>query len=266
MSPEASTRSTTVDPTEIRKFERMAAEWWDPDGKFRPLHRFNPVRLGYIRELVVQHFGRDPKAGKPFAGLSLLDIGCGGGLLSEPMARLGAEVVGIDPSETNAEIAQLHAGRSGLAIDYRAVTAEALAETGARFDVVLAMEVVEHVTDVSAFIAAAASLLKPGGLLFVATINRTPKAFALAIVGAEYLLRWLPRGTHDYEKLVRPSELEAAFAEAGLASIERTGVRYNPLADRWLRSDDLDVNYMMVAEIKRDAGGLTAIVARKDRA
>ena len=203
MSPD-----TTVDPAEIRKFERMAAEWWDAGGKFRPLHKFNPVRLRYIRDTVVAHFGRDPKGGRPFAGLRLLDIGCGGGILSEPMARLGAEVVGLDPSDTNTGVAELHAKKSGLEIDYRAMTAEALVETGERFDVVLAMEVVEHVTDVSAFIAASAALLKPGGLLFVATINRTPKAFALAIVGAEYLLRWLPRGTHDFEKFVRPAELE----------------------------------------------------------
>ncbi len=239
---------TTVDPAEIRKFEKMAAEWWDPDGKFRPLHRFNPVRLGYIRDTVVQHFGRDPRAGKPFAGLRLLDIGCGGGILSEPMARLGAEVVGLDPSATNIEVARLHAEQSGLAIDYRATTAEALVGSGNKFDVVLAMEVVEHVADMHAFLAAAAALVKPGGLLFVATINRTPKAFALAIVGAEYLLRWLPRGAHDYAKLVRPAELEAALAKVGLAVHDRSGVRYNPLTDRWSHSADMAVNYMVVAE------------------
>jgi 2-polyprenyl-6-hydroxyphenyl methylase/3-demethylubiquinone-9 3-methyltransferase len=248
----ASNKDRTVDPAEIAKFERMAAEWWSPDGKFRPLHKFNPVRLGYVRDIVVRHFDRDPKAGKPFIGLRLLDIGCGGGILSEPMARLGAEVVGIDPSATNVQVARLHAVQSDLAIDYRAITAEALGETDERFDVVLAMEVVEHVADIDAFIAAAAVLMKPSGLIFVATINRTPKAFALAIVGAEYVLRWLPRGTHDYSKLVRPTELEAALEAAGLAVVERIGVRFNPLADRWSRTSDLDVNYTIVAE-KREA-------------
>jgi 2-polyprenyl-6-hydroxyphenyl methylase / 3-demethylubiquinone-9 3-methyltransferase len=225
----------------------MAAEWWDPNGKFKPLHKLNPVRLGYIRKTVITHFGRDAKSGKPFAGLRLLDIGCGGGILSEPMARLGAEVVGLDPSEANIEIARLHAKKSGLAIDYRAVTAESLVASDGGFDVVLAMEVVEHVADVSAFIAAAGTLLKPNGLMFVATINRTAKAFALAIVGAEYLLRWLPRGTHDYEKFVRPEEIEAAFAQAGLAVHDRSGVRFNPLTGAWSLSTDMDVNYMFVA-------------------
>jgi 2-polyprenyl-6-hydroxyphenyl methylase / 3-demethylubiquinone-9 3-methyltransferase len=252
MGSAASETSPTVDPAEIAKFERMAAEWWSPDGKFRPLHKFNPTRLSYVRDVVVGHFARDPKAGKPFTGLRLLDIGCGGGILSEPMARLGAEVVGIDPSATNVEVARLHAVQSDLAIDYRITTAEALGETGEKFDVVLAMEVVEHVADVDAFVAAAAALIKPGGLIFVATINRTPKAFALAIVGAEYVLRWLPRGTHDYSRLVRPSELEAALEAAGLAVVDRIGVRYNPLNDRWSRTTDLDVNYTIVAE-KREA-------------
>ncbi len=247
MSPEATPGATTVDPLEIAKFERMAAEWWDPTGKFGALHKFNPVRLAYIRELVVAHFRRDAKSSRPFAGLRLVDIGCGGGILSEPMARLGAKVVGLDPSRTNTEIARLHAERSSLAIDYRATTAEELAASGERFDVVLAMEVVEHVSDMRAFLVAASDLLKPGGLIFVATINRTPKAFALAIVGAEYLLRWLPRGTHDYAKLVRPAELESALTGAGLAIHDRSGVRYNPLTDRWSGSTDMDVNYMMVA-------------------
>ena len=242
----------TVDPAEVRKFERIAAEWWSADGKFRPLHKFNPVRLGYIRGVAVKHFGRDARAGRPFTGLRLLDIGCGGGILSEPMARLGFDVVGIDPSSTNVEVAKLHAAKTDLAIDYRATTAESLADAGEKFDVVLAMEVVEHVADLGAFIDSAASLVKPGGLLFVATINRTPKAFALAIVGAEYVLRWLPRGTHDYSKLVRPSELESALQRAGLEISERIGVRYNPLTDRWSQTDDLDVNYTLVAE-KREA-------------
>jgi len=243
---------SAIDPAEVEKFDAIAAEWWNPDGKFRPLHKFNPVRLSYIRDVAVDHFGRDGRVGRAFAGLRVLDIGCGGGLLSEPMARLGADVVGIDPSATNIEVARLHAAESNLQIDYRATTAEELAETGQKFDIVLAMEVVEHVPDVSGFLAAAAGLTLPGGILFVATINRTARAFALAIVGAEYVLRWLPRGTHDYERLVRPSELEAGFNEAGLSVLERTGLRYNPLTDRWSRTDDLAVNYIMVAE-KREA-------------
>src|SRR4051812_28382308 len=247
MKSDYANSSTTVDPAEIQKFERMATEWWNPDGKFGALHKFNPVRLGYIRDIVVAQFRRDAKTGKALAGLRLLDIGCGGGILSEPLARLGAEVTGVDPSKTNIEVARLHAQRSGLAIDYRATTAEALVAAGERFDVVLAMEVVEHVTDMRVFLAAAAALLKPGGLLFVATINRTPKAFALVIVGAEYLLRWLPRGTHDYAKLVRPAELEAALTAVGLTILDRSGVRYNPLTDRWSRSTGMDVNYMVVA-------------------
>jgi 2-polyprenyl-6-hydroxyphenyl methylase/3-demethylubiquinone-9 3-methyltransferase len=237
----------SVDPAEIRKFERMAAEWWDPDGKFRPLHKFNPVRLAYIRDRVASHFARDTRQGRPLAGLRLLDIGCGGGLLSEPMARLGAEVLGADPAPANIEVARLHAAQSGLPIDYRATTAEALAAGGESFDVVLAMEVVEHVADREAFLADCAGLLRPGGLLFLATINRTLKAYALAIVGAELVLRWLPRGTHDYDKLVRPAELEAPLRAAGLEIVDRTGVSYNPLADKWNLAADMDVNYMLVA-------------------
>ncbi len=238
----------SVDPSEIAKFERMAAEWWNPEGKFAPLHKFNPVRLTYTRDIVCEHFGRDAKSGTPFTGLRLLDVGCGGGILSEPMTRLGATVVGIDPSETNIEIARLHAGQTGLEIDYRATTVEALVEAKEDFDVVLAMEVVEHVADVDAFIAASAALVRPGGLLFLATINRNLKAFALAIVGAEYVLRWLPRGTHEYEKLVKPAELEAALAGTGLNVAHRLGVTYNPLADSWSRSSDMSVNYAIVAE------------------
>lgn len=238
----------TVDRQEVEKFARLAAEWWDPDGPLKPLHRLNPVRLGYVREHVAARFGRDAGAPRPFSGLRVLDIGCGAGLLSEPMARLGADVVGADPAETNIAAAGLHADEAGLAIDYRATTAEALAEGGETFDVVLAMEVVEHVADLGAFLRACAAMLRPGGLALLATINRTPKAFALAIVGAEYVLGWVPRGTHRYDKLVRPDELERALAGAGLAVIDRAGVAYNPLADRWQRSADLDVNYMVAAE------------------
>lgn len=239
---------TTIDQAEVERFSAMAAEWWNPSGKFRPLHKFNPVRLAYIRDQVAARFGRDPLAARPFEGLRFLDIGCGGGLLCEPMARLGAEVVGVDPSETNIEVARLHAAESRVTIDYRAGTAEELADAGEKFDVVLNMEVVEHVADVGLFVARCAEMVKPGGIMFVATINRTMKAWGLAIVGAEYVLRWLPKGTHQYEKLVRPEELEKALADAGMAIYDRTGVTYNPLADRWQQSRDMDVNYMLLAE------------------
>ena len=226
----------------------MAAEWWNPNGKFRPLHKFNPVRLAYIRDQIAERFGRDPRAARPLADLRILDIGCGGGLLCEPMARLGADVVGADASETNIEVAKLHAAESKIQIDYRATTAEALAEAGEKFDVILNMEVVEHVSDVPLFVNACAGMVKPGGLMFVATINRTLKALALAIVGAEYVLRWLPRGTHQFGRLVRPEELEKALTDAGMGIVDRTGVAYNPLADRWQKSRDMDVNYMLLAE------------------
>lgn len=239
---------STVDAAEIERFSRLAAEWWNPAGKFKPLHKFNPVRLEYVRDQVSAHFGRDAKGVRPFEGLRLLDIGCGGGLLSEPMARLGASVVGADASATNIEVAKLHAAQSGLAVDYRAATAEALADAGETFDVILNMEVVEHVADVPLFLGKCGQMLRPGGVMFVATINRTLKAWGLAIIGAEYVLRWLPRGTHQYEKLVRPAELDAGLSAAGLRILETSGVVYNPLADRWQRSADIDVNYMVLAE------------------
>ncbi|GAB1580067.1 bifunctional 2-polyprenyl-6-hydroxyphenol methylase/3-demethylubiquinol 3-O-methyltransferase UbiG [Phyllobacterium phragmitis] len=243
----AKTARTTIDSAEVERFSRIAAEWWNPQGKFRPLHKFNPTRLTYIKEEICAAFGRDPFAPRPLEGLRLLDIGCGGGLLCEPMARLGATVVGADASGTNIEVANIHAAETGLAIDYRATTAEALAEAGEKFDVVLNMEVVEHVADVDLFLSACGAMVKPGGLMFVATINRTLKALGLAIIGAEYVLRWLPRGTHQYEKLVRPEELEKALNAAGLAIIDRQGVTYNPLTDNWNRSRDMDVNYMVLA-------------------
>ena len=236
----------TVDAAEIARFNAMAADWWDPTGKFRPLHKFNPVRLAYIKQQVSARFARDDRAANAFEGLKFLDIGCGGGLLCEPMARLGADVTGADASSTNTGIASVHAEQSGLAIDYRATTAEALAENGEQYDVVLNMEVVEHVADVPLYLNACARLVKPGGLMFVATINRTLKAYALAIVGAEYVLGWLPKGTHTYEKLVRPEEIEGPLVAAGLTPLERCGVSFNPLADEWRRSRDLDVNYMML--------------------
>jgi 2-polyprenyl-6-hydroxyphenyl methylase/3-demethylubiquinone-9 3-methyltransferase len=248
MTGRAQETKSTIDSEEVARFSAMAEEWWDPTGKFKPLHKFSPVRLEYIKDHVSRHFGRDPKASDAFKGLRFLDIGCGGGLLSEPMARLGAEVVGADPSETNIKIARLHMKSSGLEIDYRAETAEALAAAGETFDVVFSMEVVEHVADVPLFLEANAQMVRPGGLMFVATINRTLKAYALAIVGAEYVLRWLPQGTHTYEKLVRPSEIEGPLQAAGLSMIDRCGVTYNPLTDTWAKSRDMDVNYMLLAE------------------
>ncbi len=242
------TRRSTIDSGEVERFSALAAEWWNPNGKFRPLHKFNPVRLSYIRDRIAERFGRDPHAARPFEGLRILDIGCGGGLLCEPMARLGAQVVGADASATNIEVAKLHAAESGVGIDYRATTAEDLADAGEKFDVVLNMEVVEHVSDIGLFIDKCGEMVSPGGIMFVATINRTLKALGLAIIGAEYVLRWLPRGTHQFGKLVRPDELESALAAAGLGVIDRTGVVYNPLADRWQKSKDMDVNYMVLAE------------------
>lgn len=248
-APSASEARTTVDDGEIRRFSAMAADWWSPSGKFRPLHKFNPTRLAYIKREVSRHFGRDERSGRAFDGLTMLDIGCGGGLLSEPLARLGATVTGADASATNIEVAKIHAETSELTIDYRATTAEAIADAGETFDVVLAMEIVEHVADVNLFLTECARMVKPGGLLFVATLNRTPKSFALAIVGAEYVLRWLPVGTHDWHKFVKPQEIVAAVEAAGLSIVEKMGVAYNPILDRWsLNARDLDVNYMVLAE------------------
>ena len=240
--------ATTIDQAEVDRFSAMAAEWWNPAGKFRPLHKFNPVRLTYIKQQVCARFGRDPRDPRALAGLRLLDIGCGGGLLCEPMARMGADVIGADASQTNIEVARLHAAQSGVEIDYRAATAEARAEAGETFDIVLNMEVVEHVADVNLFLTECARMVRPGGLMFVATINRTLKAKALAIFMAENVLRWLPRGTHQFEKLVTPAELEAPLSAAGMSVIERTGVFYNPLSDTWNRSRDMDVNYMVLAQ------------------
>jgi 2-polyprenyl-6-hydroxyphenyl methylase/3-demethylubiquinone-9 3-methyltransferase len=246
--PMSEPHTATVDEAEVARFSAMAEKWWDPTGPMAPLHKLNPVRLAYIKDQVAAHFGRDPKSADAFAGLRILDVGCGAGLVTEPFRRLGAETVGIDPSASNIEVAKLHAAESGLAIDYRAATAESLAAAGERFDVVAILEVVEHVPDVAAFVAASAAMVKPGGLMIGATINRTLKAFALAIVGAEYVLRWLPRGTHSYDKLVTPAEFAAAFRAAGLEVAAETGVVYVPIADRWRLSRDLDVNYMMVAK------------------
>lgn len=238
---------STVDQSEIDHFSALAQEWWDPTGKFKPLHKFNPVRLTYIREKLCDHFDRDPKAPNALAGLRILDIGCGGGLLCEPLARMGGQITGADASGTNVEVARMHAKQTGTDVDYRATTAESLAEAGEKFDVVLNMEVVEHVADVDLFLSACAQMVKPGGLTIVATINRTLKAKALAIFMAENVLRWLPRGTHQFEKLVKPEEISGPLQQAGMVVRETIGVFYNPISDSWNRSSDTDVNYMMLA-------------------
>jgi len=238
----------SVDPAEVAKFSAIAAEWWDPAGKFAPLHKFNPVRLEFIRGEAASHFGRDARSLRPFEGLSLLDVGCGGGLLSEPMARLGFAVTGADASERNIGTAKAHAAQSGLGIDYRATTAEALAAEDCGFDVVLNMEVVEHVADVGAYLAACTALVKPGGITFVATMNKTLKSLALAKIGAEYILGWLPRGTHDWNRFIPPTELKATLEETGLSILKTQGVSFDPLAWDWKLSSDVDVNYMVVAK------------------
>ena len=238
----------TVDAAEVGRFSRLAGEWWDTRGKMAVLHRFNPVRLAYIRDAACRQFGRNASHPPCLEGIRVLDIGCGGGVLCEPLARLGATVVGADPSRDNIKAAELHAERAGLTIDYRVTAAEALANAGERFDVVLAMEVVEHVADVGLFVRCCADMVKPGGLMIAATLNRTLKSFALAIVGAEYVLRWLPRGTHRWDKFVSPRELEIAMVRAGIQVIDETGVIYNPLTDQWQLSSDMDVNYMLTAE------------------
>ena len=236
---------TTVDPSEIAKFEAMAAEWWDENGKFKPLHMLNPCRLDYITAQIAAEFDRDLSQPKPFEGLRILDIGCGGGLLSEPMARLGADVVGADAAERNIPVAQIHAQQSGLSIDYRHTTAEALAAAGETFDVVLNMEVVEHVASPIDYLTACQQLLKPGGLHVCSTINRNPKSFAMAIVGAEYVMRWLPKGTHEWSKFITPDELYDLIREAGLTPVDRKGFVFNPVSWSWKLSDrDLSVNYV----------------------
>jgi len=248
------TRVSSVDAAEVERFSRHAADWWDTRGPMAALHKFNPVRLAYIRDQAAVQFDRDPKNLDCLMGLRMLDIGCGGGILSEPLARLGAQMVGADPAEENIAAARAHAEETGVAIDYRATTAEELAAAKERFEVVLAMEVVEHVADVSAFIATCAAMVKPGGLMIAATLNRTLKSFALAIVGAEYVLRWVPRGTHQWDKFVTPVELETAIEDSGLRVTGERGVIYNPFADRWQLSSDMDVNYMLVAQRLKHKG------------
>ena len=245
------TATKTIDPAEVAKFEAMAAEWWDPNGKFKPLHMLNPCRLDYITTQISTHFGRDLKAPHPFAGLRLLDIGCGGGLLAEPMARLGATVVGADAAARNIPVARLHAEQSGLEIDYRHCAAEDLAAEGERFDVVLAMEIIEHVADTQGFTNTCANLMNPGGLMVMSTLNRNPKSYVMAIFGAERVMRWLPVGTHDWSKFVTPDELYGLMRNAGLDPVDRKGMVFNPLGWSWsLSSRDLSVNYAAAA-VKR---------------
>jgi 2-polyprenyl-6-hydroxyphenyl methylase/3-demethylubiquinone-9 3-methyltransferase len=243
--------TTTIDPSEVAKFEAMAAEWWNPNGKFKPLHMLNPCRLDYITAQIAAEFGRDLTTDNPFAGLRILDIGCGGGLLSEPMARLGATVVGADAAAGNIPVAQVHADGQGLQIDYRHTTAEDIASTGERFDVVLNMEVVEHVADPLAYLTACHDLLVSGGLMLCSTLNRNAKSYAMAIIGAEHVMRWLPKGTHDWKKFVTPDELYALIQSAGLEPVDRKGFVFNPILWSWsLSSRDLSVNYV-TASVKR---------------
>ena len=238
----------SLDPSEVAKFSAMAAEWWNPKGKFGVLHVFNPVRLQFIKEQVTARLARDPLEREPFKGLRFLDIGCGGGLLTEPMSRLGASITGVDPSERNIKTASVHAQEMGLDIDYRVGTAEDLAAAGEQFDVILNMEVIEHVADPVAFTRTCAAMVKPGGLMFVATLNRTLKSFGLAIVGAEYVLGWLPKGTHQWEKFITPAELKGWLSDNGLTVKEELGVTYSPFTRAWKVSRDMDVNYMLVAQ------------------
>lgn len=242
------TCANTIDSEEIERFSRIADEWWDTEGKFKPLHRISPVRIDYIKEKVSEHYGKDISAEAPLSRLKLLDIGCGGGLVAEPMARLGAQVTAVDASEKNIKVASLHAQQAGLEIDYRATSPEAMGDDAESFDVVLALEIVEHVSDIPAFVQACSRLVKPGGMMVWSTINRTPKSYALAIVGAEYVLRWLPVGTHQWQKFVRPSELGVQLQAQGLTLSHMTGMVMNPLTFQWrLNEKDVSVNYLLCA-------------------
>ena len=239
----------SVDPREMESFTRMAESWWDPDGMFKPLHVMNGARLGFIKRTLCAHFGRDATAERPLEGLRVLDIGCGGGLLCEPMTRLGATVTGVDALEKNLKTADTHAQAMGLEIDYRHGTVEQLAASGeAPYDAVLNMEVIEHVANPPDFMADCARMVRPGGVMICSTINRTMKAFLFAIVGAEYILRWLPRGTHQYDKLVRPEELKRWMEDAGMRVTEQQGMSLNPVSQTWRFGSDMAINYVSVAE------------------
>ena len=247
MAPQSNASGPTVDASEIAKFSKLSAEWWDPSGKMAPLHKINPLRLTYIRDAAARKFERNVRSLNCLSGLRILDIGCGAGLLCEPLTRLGAQVIGVDASASNIAVAKLHADKGHLSIDYRCTTVEQM-DVRERFDVVLAMEVVEHVSDVGLFLSRCAAMLKPGGLMVVSTLSRTWKSFALAIVGAEYILRWLPRGTHQWEKFITPDELAKYLLDNRLVITEQTGVVYSPFADKWSLSSDTDVKYMVIAE------------------
>lgn len=242
------TSGDTLDPEEIERFSRIADEWWDPLGKFRPLHQLNPIRLQFIRDEVCRHFDKDSRAPSPLKGLNILDIGCGGGLLCEPMSRLGANVTGVDPANRTIEAASKHAKDMDLDINYRAIRAEQLLDAGEQFDIVVNMEVIEHVPDVPAFLKICAGLIKPGGLMLASTLNRTLKSYGLAIIGAEYIMRWLPTGTHQWQRFVTPDELQQALLGAGLTDIEQTGMSYNPLTGTWALGSDMEVNYLASAK------------------
>ena len=247
MAAQSNASGTTVDANEIAKFSRLSAEWWDPKGKMAPLHKINPLRLTYIRDAAARKFERNVRSLNCLSGLRILDIGCGAGLLCEPLTRLGAQVIGVDPSASNIAAAKLHADKGHLSIDYRCTTVEEM-DVRERFDIVLAMEVVEHVSDVGIFLSRCAAMLKPGGVMVVSTLSRTWKSFALAIVGAEYILRWLPVGTHQWEKFITPDELARYLLDNRLVISEQAGVVYSPFTDRWSLSSDADVNYMVIAE------------------
>ncbi len=236
-----------VDNAEVERFGAMAEQWWDPRGKFRPLHQINPVRLGFLRSQLLAHTGRDGRAVRPFTGLRLLDIGCGGGLIAEPLARLGASVTGLDPSPENIETARRHAEGQGLVIEYLAGTSGDLAAQGRRFDCVIALEVIEHVPDVPNFLQSCADVTEPGGLVVLSTLNRTARSFALGIVAAEYLLGWLPRGTHQWQRFVAPDELRQSLLSASLTPLAERGMSYDPIKGTWRLSDDCSVNYLMAA-------------------
>lgn len=242
---------TSIDPAEVARFSALAAQWWDPRGEFAPLHRLNPVRLAFIREQALARFGRDAAARRPFEGLTALDIGCGGGLVAEPMARLGFAVTGVDASEDGIGAARAHAAALGLAIDYRSATAEALLSEGAGpFDLVLNMEVIEHVADPGRYLRDTARLIAPGGLMILATLNRTLKSLALGKLAAEYLLRWVPAGTHDWRRFPTPAEIRGFLAGEPYAVDGPFGVAFDPLSGRWTRGPDADVNYMMTIAVR----------------
>lgn len=247
MATAQNSTSVSLDPAEVAKFSAIADEWWDETGKFGVLHKFNPVRIAFIHQQVCAHFGRDPLVEKPLSGLRFLDIGCGGGLLSEPLAKMGAQIVAADPSEKNIKTAMVHADEQNLKIDYRATTAEQLHTAGEMFDVVLNMEVIEHVSDPQEFTKTCADMVKPGGLMFMATLNRTLKSFGLAIIGAEYILGWMPKGTHQWEKFVKPVELKNWLQIAGMNQETLCGVTFNPLTNKWKKSSDTGVNFMIIA-------------------